>query len=80
LSKRTENGWEPLHAFDDIPQRAIDYVVAHHYTSAHPRSPFTGRLIVMRLDHGVSRRLVGDELTGSTPTGALNAPRWRRST
>ncbi len=63
LSKRVEDRWEALHAFDDTPQRPIDYEVAHHYTSTHPRSPFTGQLTVMRLDHGVSRRLVGDELT-----------------
>lgn len=71
LSQRTEDGWEPLHAFDDTPQRAIDYDVAHHYTSTHPCSPFTGRLIVMRLDPGVSRRLVGDELTVEYADGRL---------
>lgn len=56
---------------DEIPQRPIDYEVAHHYTSTHPHSPFTGRLVVMRLDHGISRRLVGDELTVEYADGRL---------
>ncbi len=63
------DGWEVLHAFDDTPQRLADYEVAHHDTATHPRSPFTGRLVVMRLDHGVSRRLLGDELTVEYPHG-----------
>ncbi|MDR7300811.1 arylamine N-acetyltransferase family protein [Haloactinomyces albus] len=63
LSKYGENGWEALHAFDDTPQHPVDYEVAHHYTATHPNSPFTGKLVVMRIGHGVSRRLVGDELT-----------------
>jgi N-hydroxyarylamine O-acetyltransferase len=71
LSKRTEDRWEPLHAFDGTSQHPIDYQVAHHYTSTHPRSPFTGRLVVMRLDHGVSRRLVGDELVVEYADGRL---------
>jgi N-hydroxyarylamine O-acetyltransferase len=71
LSKRAEDGWQPLHAFDDAPQHPIDYEVAHHYTSTHPRSPFTGRLIVMRLDHGVSRRLVGGELAVEYADGRI---------
>ena len=63
LSKSTEEGWEPVHAFDEKVRRRGDYEVAHHYISTHPRSPFTGQLVVLRLDHGVSRRLVGRELT-----------------
>ncbi|MEU5257399.1 arylamine N-acetyltransferase [Amycolatopsis sp. NPDC021455] len=41
----------------------IDYEVYHHYTSTHPKSPFTGRLVIMTLEPGVSRRLLGRELT-----------------
>ncbi|MDX6280059.1 MAG: N-hydroxyarylamine O-acetyltransferase, partial [Kribbellaceae bacterium] len=35
----------------------------HQYVSTSPDSPFSGKLVVMRLDEGVSRRLVGDQLT-----------------
>lgn len=63
LWKRGDDGWEDLYAFDEAPQRPADYEVAHHYTATHPGSPFTSRLVVMRLAPGVSRRLLGDELT-----------------
>lgn len=63
LSKKTAEGWVPMHASDDEPQRLIDYQVYHHYVSTNPNSPFSTKLVVMRLDEGVSRRLVGDKLT-----------------
>jgi N-hydroxyarylamine O-acetyltransferase len=63
LSKKTANGWIPMHASDDEPQRLIDYQVYHHYVSTNPNSPFSTKLVVMRLAEGVSRRLVGDKLT-----------------
>jgi N-hydroxyarylamine O-acetyltransferase len=79
LSKQTAEGWEQLHRHDDQPQRPLDYEVYHHYVSTHPDSPFIRKLVVMRLDHGVSRRLVGDELTidhadGRTASRVVPAP------
>lgn len=71
LWKRDGHGWEARHAFDDTPQRLVDYEVAHHYTATHPRSPFSNQLVVMRLDHGVSRRLIGDELIVEYAHGRL---------
>lgn len=63
LSKKTPDGWVPLHASDNEPQLLIDYQVYHHYIATNPNSPFSTKLVVMRLDEGVSRRLVGDQLT-----------------
>lgn len=63
LSKQTPDGWEPQHQHDLQPQRQIDYEAAHHYVSSHPHSPFSSKLIVMRLEEGLSRRLVSDKLT-----------------
>ncbi|MFF1817181.1 arylamine N-acetyltransferase [Kribbella sp. NPDC058245] len=63
LAKRTPDGWIPQHASNDEPVRPIDYEVYHHYVSTHPKSPFTGRPVVMRVADGVVRRLVGEELT-----------------
>jgi N-hydroxyarylamine O-acetyltransferase len=71
LAKQTGAGWLPLHAFDESAQRPIDYQVAHHYVSTHPNSRFVGQLIVMRLDRGVSRRLVDDQLTVEYSDGRL---------
>lgn len=73
LEKDTAEGWEPLHAFDDQPQRLIDYEVFNHYTATHPNSPFTGRLVVMRLDHGISRKLIGNTLVVERPDGSQEA-------
>lgn len=63
LEKADGDRWEPLHAFDDAAALPVDYEVANHYVATHPHSPFSRRLVVMRLDDGISRRLVGDELT-----------------
>jgi N-hydroxyarylamine O-acetyltransferase len=72
LAKQTARGWEPQHAFDDHDeQRPIDYEVSHHYVSTHPGSPFTHQLIVMRLEPGVSRRLIGSTLTVEHADGRL---------
>jgi len=72
LAKQTPNGWEPQHAFDEHDeQRPIDYEVAHHYVSTHPGSPFTHQLIVMRLEPGLSRRLIGGTLNEEYADGRL---------
>jgi N-hydroxyarylamine O-acetyltransferase len=71
LSKRAGDDWEPQHAFDDQPQRLVDYELSNYYVATHPRSPFTAKLIVMRLDHGISRRLVGDVLTEEHADGRV---------
>ncbi|TDD48391.1 arylamine N-acetyltransferase family protein [Saccharopolyspora elongata] len=69
LEIETAEGWEALHSSDEMPQHFADYEVAHHFISTHPRSPFGRKLVVMRLDQGISRRLVGDELTVERPGG-----------
>ncbi|MGW1678888.1 arylamine N-acetyltransferase family protein [Saccharopolyspora sp. NPDC002376] len=71
LEKAGESGWEALHASDEQPQRFPDYEVAHHYTATHPRSPFVGQPVVFRLAPGVSRKLVGDELTVECASGEV---------
>ncbi|MGA6165570.1 arylamine N-acetyltransferase family protein [Amycolatopsis magusensis] len=69
---RHEHGeWVPLHATDDLPQHQIDYEVAHHYVATHPKSPFTGQLVVMTRGDRLSRRLVGNELTTEHANGAV---------
>lgn len=71
LSKKSPEGWIPQHASTNEPQRLIDYQVYHHYVSTHPNSPFSSKLIVMRLDDGISRRLVGHELTTEYADGRV---------
>ncbi|WP_145806212.1 arylamine N-acetyltransferase family protein [Kribbella amoyensis] len=79
LSKRTADGWVPLHASSAEPQRLIDYEVAHHYVATHPHSPFSTKLVVMRLSDGVSRRLVGDELTTEYADGRTESRQVSRN-
>jgi N-hydroxyarylamine O-acetyltransferase len=73
LQKQDGDGWDDLHELDDrVRSRPIDYEVYHHYTSTHPRSPFTGRLVVMRLAEGRFRRLLGRELTETRSDGTAD--------
>jgi len=48
LRERGRADWAPLYSFTAKTQHAADVEVANHFTSTHPSSPFTGRLIVMR--------------------------------
>jgi N-hydroxyarylamine O-acetyltransferase len=72
-----QNGWwtlqkgtEDLLDFRLNEMYPIDYEVYHHYTSTHPKSPFTGRVVIMTLEPGVSRKLLGRELTVEKPGGS----------
>ncbi|MEU8630551.1 arylamine N-acetyltransferase [Amycolatopsis sp. NPDC048633] len=72
-----KNGWWTLKKADEDlldfrldAMHPIDYEVYHHYTSTHPKSPFTGRLVIMTLEPGVSRKLLGRELTVEKPGGS----------
>lgn len=73
LQKQEDGDWTDLHAFTLTPMHRIDYEVYHHYTSTHPRSPFTGRLVIMRLEPGLSRKLIGDEFTVERPDGTTES-------
>ncbi len=70
LQQLDGDDWTDLHAFTLTPMHRIDYEVYHHYTSTHPRSPFTGRLVIMRLEPGLSRKLIGGEFIVTRPDGA----------
>ncbi|SFR27526.1 N-hydroxyarylamine O-acetyltransferase [Lentzea waywayandensis] len=64
LEKQTADGWERQHAFEtDVEQRPVDYMASNYYVATHERSPFSRQLVVMRLEPGLSRRLVGMTLT-----------------
>ncbi|HEX7308709.1 arylamine N-acetyltransferase family protein [Lentzea sp.] len=72
LEKESADGWQLQHAFEpDVDQQPVDYLAANHYVATHERSPFSRQLVVMRLEPGVSRRLVGSRFTvehaGSEP-------------
>lgn len=71
LVRRTASGEERAYRMDPQPSLPADDEVAHHYTSTHPASPFTGQLVVMRLAPGVSRRLIRRTLTTEHADGRV---------
>jgi len=78
LAKQTPNGWEPQHAFDEHDeQRPIDYEWPTTTCPPTPGHPSPTKLIVMRLEPGLSRRLIGARSTRSTRTGGWCGPRSR---
>ncbi|SDX26579.1 N-hydroxyarylamine O-acetyltransferase [Amycolatopsis xylanica] len=60
--QRFESDWTTLHQFGPEVRYQVDYEVGHHYVSTHPKSPFWEQIVVMRLEPGLSKRFVGNEL------------------
>lgn len=46
LRRMIGEDWQDLYSFTLEPQHLVDYIVANHFTSTHPRSPFTRELFV----------------------------------
>jgi len=44
LQMRWAGTWRDLYAFTLVPAHPIDFEVANHFTSTHPRSPFVNTL------------------------------------
>ncbi|GAU68802.1 putative arylamine N-acetyltransferase [Streptomyces sp. NBRC 110611] len=67
LRTRHEDGWFDLYAFGTERRFPADYAVFNHYISTHPRSPFTGRIVVQRPLPELRSTLVGREFTRTRP-------------
>jgi len=63
------DGWAPLYDFTEDPRTPADYAVFHHYLSTHPKSVFTGRLVVQRTDDHARYALTDREFTVTTADG-----------
>jgi N-hydroxyarylamine O-acetyltransferase len=79
LQTATDAGWRDLYAFSTAPVEPVDIEVSNWFTSTHPESRFTSRLLVTRHDDDGSRTTLSDfagELTLSvqTPTGSEREP------
>ncbi|MEU6034592.1 arylamine N-acetyltransferase [Actinomadura sp. NPDC047616] len=68
----TADGWVDRHNFTENPAFPIDYEVANHYVSTHPRSPFTSRPFAQRYTAGAHHVLDGLTLTTSRPDGSAD--------
>jgi N-hydroxyarylamine O-acetyltransferase len=62
-------GWADLYVFDLEEQYPMDYVVANHFTSTYPTSPFLTMLRVQRPGPEVRTMLVNRTLIERTPQG-----------
>jgi N-hydroxyarylamine O-acetyltransferase len=56
LQSLRDGSWSDLYAFTLEPQQAVDYELANHYTSTHPKSRFVQTLTVQL--PGPERRLI----------------------
>lgn len=72
LRERQGEDWMTRYAFDDQRVYPADIVMANHFTSTFPRSPFVGQAVVVRRDGEVTRRLVGRRLSVTRPDGSTD--------
>ncbi|MGW0363975.1 arylamine N-acetyltransferase family protein [Streptomyces sp. NPDC002990] len=76
MQTRGADGWFDLHAFTLDQRYPQDWLVANHFLSTHPRSPFAGRLVVQRMGAGEHRFLDGTILTTTLPDGTATTHRY----
>ena len=67
LRTRRPEGWTDLYSFTREPQHAIDFEVANHYTSTHPRSRFVQTLTAQRVTATLRHTLRGDSYERQEP-------------
>jgi N-hydroxyarylamine O-acetyltransferase len=67
------DGWFDLYSFTTEPQHRVDYEVANHYVSTHPRSPFVTQLVVQRSTPDLRLALCGLRLVEARPDGTESA-------
>jgi N-hydroxyarylamine O-acetyltransferase len=67
VQERRPDGWATLYGFADEPQYPADVVVANHYTSTFPGSPFVTRVVVTRKDEQALRQFVDGTLIVTRP-------------
>ena len=72
LRERRDGEWLVRYAFADERQHPADVVVANHFTSTWPRSPFVTRSVVVRKDEDALRELLDRTLTTTRPDGSTD--------
>jgi N-hydroxyarylamine O-acetyltransferase len=70
LRERWDGEWVARYGFDDQRQHPADVVVANHFTSTWPQSPFVTRSVVVRKDRHALRELIDRTLTVTRPDGS----------
>jgi N-hydroxyarylamine O-acetyltransferase len=67
------DGWLEVYSFTTEPQHRVDYEVANHYVSTHPRSPFVAQLVAQRSAPDRRLTLRDLQLVESLPDGTRTA-------
>jgi N-hydroxyarylamine O-acetyltransferase len=70
LRERRDGAWAVRYGFADERQHPADVVVANHFTSTWPRSPFVTRAVVVRKDEHALHELIDRALTVTRPDGS----------
>jgi N-hydroxyarylamine O-acetyltransferase len=65
------DGWLDLYSFTLEPRRHADYFVANYYTSTHPRSPFTSRMVAQRVEPDRRLSLIDWNLVETDASGEV---------
>ncbi|WP_310728331.1 arylamine N-acetyltransferase [Streptomyces sp. N2A] len=73
LRTRHVDDWFDLYAFGTERRFPVDYAVFNHYISTHPRSPFTGQMVVQRPSRDLRSTLIGREYAVTRPDGTREA-------
>jgi DNA-binding LacI/PurR family transcriptional regulator/arylamine N-acetyltransferase len=71
LRERQGDAWVALYTVGEEPLHWVDVDVANFETSTNPRSPFTHRPIAVRRTEETVDRLLGRELTVTSPEGSV---------
>jgi N-hydroxyarylamine O-acetyltransferase len=71
LRERRGEEWVAAYRFDDQRQHVADVVMANHFTSTYPRSPFVGQAVLVRKDAESIRRIAGRRFTVTRPDGSI---------
>jgi N-hydroxyarylamine O-acetyltransferase len=69
VEERTSHATTVLYGMVDEPVHASDVVMANHFTSTHPSSPFVGQLVAIHKDDDAFVRLRGCVRTVERPDG-----------
>jgi N-hydroxyarylamine O-acetyltransferase len=75
LRERQGRDWVTRYSLDEQRLRAADVVMANHFTSTYPHSPFVGQLVVVRRDADSTCQLIGRRLTITLPDQSTDE-RW----
>jgi N-hydroxyarylamine O-acetyltransferase len=71
LREREAGRWAPAYSFEDQRVHPADVVMANHFSSTFPTSPFVTRTVAVRKDERAVRRLLDRTYGVTRPDGSV---------